>query len=102
MTTDGDLVGAGWISGDSDRKPSTLEITSEIDKARAELEARRNRPVNWGPRSPGALAEQSDRQDAAEQALAALNESDAAISAIYEHLGRLGKAPGRPKRNSSS
>ena len=39
----------------------------------------------------GALAEQSARQDAAEQALAALNESDAAISSIYEQLGRLGQ-----------
>ena len=39
----------------------------------------------------GALAEQKSRQDAAEQALAALNESDAAISAIYEQLGRLGQ-----------
>ncbi|WP_157012108.1 hypothetical protein, partial [Mycobacterium celatum] len=39
----------------------------------------------------GALSEQAARQDAAEQALAALNESDAAISAIYEQLGRLGQ-----------
>ncbi|WP_157012099.1 hypothetical protein, partial [Mycobacterium celatum] len=30
VTLDGDLVGAGWVSGGSDRKPSTLEITSEI------------------------------------------------------------------------
>ena len=37
VTTDGDLVGAGWVSGGSDRKPSTLEITSEVEKARAEL-----------------------------------------------------------------
>jgi chromosome segregation protein len=37
VTVDGDLVGAGWVSGGSDRKPSTLEITSEIEKARAEL-----------------------------------------------------------------
>jgi chromosome segregation protein len=39
----------------------------------------------------GALSEQANRQDVAEQALAALNESDAAISAIYEQLGRLGQ-----------
>lgn len=91
VTTDGDLVGAGWISGGSDRKPSTLEITSEIDKARAELEAAEKQTSELGAALAGALAEQSDRQDAAEQALAALNESDAAISAIYEHLGRLGQ-----------
>ena len=40
VTTDGDLVGAGWVNGGSDRKPSTLEITSEIDKARTELGVR--------------------------------------------------------------
>lgn len=34
VTVDGDLVGAGWVSGGSDRKLSTLEVTSEIDKAR--------------------------------------------------------------------
>ncbi len=39
----------------------------------------------------GALTEQAARQDAAEEALAALNESDAAISSIYEQLGRLGQ-----------
>ena len=39
----------------------------------------------------GALTEQAARQDAAEQALAALNESDTAISAMYEQLGRLGQ-----------
>src|SRR6185312_5552452 len=37
VTTDGDLVGAGWVSGGSDRKPSTLEIASEVEKARTEL-----------------------------------------------------------------
>ena len=37
VTTDGDMVGAGWVNGGSDRKPSTLEITSEIEKARVEL-----------------------------------------------------------------
>jgi chromosome segregation protein len=39
VTLDGDLVGAGWVSGGSDRKVSTLELTSEIDKAGAELVA---------------------------------------------------------------
>lgn len=91
VTADGDLLGAGWISGGSDRKPSTLEVTSEIDKAKAELAAAENQTRELSAALSGALAEQSDRQDAAEQALAALNESDAAISAIYEQLGRLGQ-----------
>ncbi|WP_422748390.1 chromosome segregation protein SMC [Mycobacterium sp. WMMD1722] len=91
VTVDGDLVGAGWVAGGSDRKPSTLEIAGEIDKARAELEAAEKQVGELSAALAGALAEQRARQDAAEQALAALNESDAAISSIYEQLGRLGQ-----------
>jgi chromosome segregation protein len=91
VTADGDLVGAGWVSGGSDRKPSTLEITSEVDKARDELAEAERQTGELSAALSGALTEQASRQDAAEQALAALNESDAAISAIYEQLGRLGQ-----------
>lgn len=91
VTTDGDLVGAGWLTGGSDRKPSTLEITGEIEKARAELAASERQVSELSAALSGALAEQESRRDAAEDALAALNESDAAISAIYEQLGRLGQ-----------
>ncbi len=91
VTVDGDLVGAGWVSGGSDRKPSTLEITSEVEKARDELDAAEKQGSELSAALSGALTEQKARQDAAEQALAALNESDAAISAIYEQLGRLGQ-----------
>ncbi len=91
VTADGDLVGAGWVSGGSDRKPSTLEIASEVEKARNELAAAEKQVGELSAALSGALAEQTSRQDSAEQALAALNESDAAISAIYEQLGRLGQ-----------
>ncbi|TXI52166.1 chromosome segregation protein SMC [Mycolicibacter arupensis] len=90
VTVDGDLVGAGWVSGGSDRKPSTLEINSEIDKARGELAAAETQVGELGAALSGALAEQAARRDVAEQALAALNESDAAIAATHEQLGRLG------------
>lgn len=91
VTIGGDVVGAGWISGGSDHKPSTLEIASEIDKATTELTAAEARAAELTAALAGALAEQVHRQDAAEQTLAALNESDAAISALYEQLGRLGQ-----------
>ena len=91
VTSDGDFVGAGWVDGGSDRKPSTLEIAGEIDKARTELAAAETLTAELGAALTGAVTEQAARQDAAEQALAALNESDAAISAIYEQLGRLGQ-----------
>jgi chromosome segregation protein len=91
VTIDGDLVGAGWVSGGSDRKPSTLELTSEIDKARSELAGVEAQVAQLTAALSGALTEQTARQDSAEQALAALNESDTAISAMYEQLGRLGQ-----------
>jgi chromosome segregation protein len=91
VTTDGDLVGGGWVSGGSDRKPSTLEIASEIDKAGTELGAAETKVAELAAALAGAVLEQANRQDAAEQALAALNESDAAIAALYEHLGRVGQ-----------
>ncbi len=91
VTADGDLVGAGWVSGGSDRKVSTLEIASEVEKARSELAEAERQTGELSAALSGALEEQALRQDAAEQALAALNESDAAISAIYEQLGRLGQ-----------
>ncbi len=58
---------------------------------RANWQRPRSRQANCRPRWPVHWTEQANRQDAAEQALAALNESDAAISAIYEQLGRLGQ-----------
>lgn len=91
VTLDGDLVGAGWVNGGSDRKLSTLEVTSEIDKAGSELAAAESQVAQLTAALSGALTEQAARQDSAEQALAALNESDTAISAMYEQLGRLGQ-----------
>src|SRR5690606_5439314 len=57
----------------------------------AELAAAETQTAELGAALSGALAEQAARRDAAEHALAALNESDAAISSIYEQLGRLGQ-----------
>ena len=91
VTIDGDLVGAGRVSGGSDRKLSTLEVTSEIDKAGNELAAAETQVAQLSAALSGALTEQTARQDSAEEALAALNESDTAISAMYEQLGRLGQ-----------
>jgi chromosome segregation protein len=91
VTLDGDMVGKGWISGGSDRKLSTLEVTSEISKAGDELVAAESQAAQLTAALSGALAEQSSRQISAGDALAALNESDAAISSMYEQLGRLGQ-----------
>ncbi len=92
VTIDGDLVGPGWVSGGFDRKLSTLEVTSEIDKAGTELAAAEAQAAQLIAALSGALTEQAARQDFADQALAALKESDTTISATYEQLGRLGQA----------
>ncbi|MFV0496302.1 chromosome segregation protein SMC [Mycobacterium sp.] len=91
VTIDGDLVGAGRVTGGSDRKMSTLEVTAEIDKARTELAAAEDQVAQLGAALSGAQTEHATRRDAAEHALAALNESDTAISAMYDQLGRLGQ-----------
>jgi chromosome segregation protein len=91
VTRDGDLIGAGWITGGSQRQPSTIEVQSAIDSSVEELAASERLADELAAALSGALAEQSDRRDSAEQALAALNESDAAMAAVYEQLGRLGQ-----------
>ena len=82
------------------RARSTAGRTASRARSRSPPKSRRPAP-SW-PRAEtrsaeltaalaGATVEQASRADAAEHALAALNESDAAISAIYETLGRLGQ-----------
>ncbi|GGG06889.1 chromosome partition protein Smc [Rhodococcoides trifolii] len=91
VTRDGDLMGAGWITGGSERQPSTIEVQSAIDSSVEELAASERLADELAAALSGALDEQSDRRDSEEQALAALNESDAAMAAVYEQLGRLGQ-----------
>ncbi|OQQ38804.1 chromosome segregation protein SMC [Prescottella equi] len=90
VTRDGDLVGTGWVTGGSDRRPSTLEVQAAIDASTSALEAAERRSEELTAALAGAVAEQADRAEVAEQALAALHESDANMSAVYEQLGRLG------------
>jgi chromosome segregation protein len=91
VTRDGDLTGTGWVLGGSDRAPSQLEIQADIDAAKADLVASQRRAEELEAALSGALAEQADRKDAVDQALLALHESDQALVAIYDRLGRLGQ-----------
>ncbi|NMN94337.1 chromosome segregation protein SMC [Antrihabitans stalactiti] len=92
VTTEGDLVGPGWITGGSDRPPSMLEVQAAIDAATKALRSAERRSEELGAALSGALDEQRHRRDAAETALSALHESDRALAAVYEQLGRLGQA----------
>ncbi|MGX1809970.1 chromosome segregation protein SMC [Nocardia sp. NPDC055321] len=91
VTRDGDLTGAGWVLGGSDRAPSQLEIQAEIDAATTELATWQRTAEELEATLAGALAEQTDRKDAVEHALLALHESDQNLVAIYDRLGRLGQ-----------
>ncbi len=91
VTTDGDLVGAGWITGGSDRPPSQLEVQAAIDSAKTALRSAERRAEELGAALSGALDEQRDRREAADHSLNALHESDRAMAAVYEQLGRLGQ-----------
>ncbi|ORM37393.1 chromosome segregation protein SMC [Williamsia sp. 1135] len=91
VTLNGDLIGAGWRSGGTGARPSTIEVQSAIDSARAELQQSRRRSEELVAALAGALAQQTDRRETAEQALAALHESDAELGAVYEQLARLGQ-----------
>ncbi|AXY51840.1 chromosome segregation protein SMC [Rhodococcus ruber] len=92
VTRSGDLAGSGWVVGGSGRAPSTLEVQAAIDASRTDLDRAVRRSEELSAALAGALAEQAARAEVAEQTLAALNESDAAMSAVYEQLGRLGQA----------
>ncbi|MGW1740850.1 chromosome segregation protein SMC [Nocardia sp. NPDC001965] len=92
VTRDGDLAGTGWLVGGSDRSPSRLEIQAGIDAAEAELVAARRKAEELEASLAGALAEQTDRKEAVDHTLLSLHESDQALNAVYERLGRLGSA----------
>ncbi|WP_024806483.1 chromosome segregation protein SMC [Nocardia sp. BMG51109] len=91
VTRDGDLTGTGWLVGGSDRAPSQLEIQADIDAATAELASWQRHSEEFEAALSGAEAEQTDRKEAADQALLALHESDQALVSIYDRLGRLGE-----------
>ncbi|GED97597.1 chromosome segregation protein SMC [Gordonia crocea] len=91
VTADGDRIGAATVEGGSSRRTSSLEVQSAIDAATAELAKANRTAEELGAALSGALTEQSDRREAADEALAALHESDSSLGAAYEHLARLGQ-----------
>ncbi|QKT07020.1 chromosome segregation protein SMC [Gordonia sp. X0973] len=91
VTADGDRVGAASVEGGSARRTSSLEVQSAIDAATAELALASRNAEELGAALAGALTEQADRREAAEEALAALHESDSSLGAAYEQLARLGQ-----------
>ncbi|HEY5855088.1 MAG TPA: chromosome segregation protein SMC [Aldersonia sp.] len=91
VSRSGDLIGTGWIVGGSDRAPSRIELQAAVDSAAAALDSAQRRAQELAAALSGALDEQRDRREAADEALTALHDSDRALSAVYEQLGRLGQ-----------
>ncbi|WP_182349079.1 AAA family ATPase, partial [Tomitella gaofuii] len=91
-TRDGDLVGHGWSVGGSESGTSMLEVQAAVDEAGEAAVAASARAEELAAALAGAVAEADVRRENAEVTLAALTESDASMSAVYEQLGRLGQA----------
>jgi chromosome segregation protein len=90
VTPEGDLLGAAWVIGGSASTPSALEVQAAYVEAEAECAELGHR----GDRLRFALSAAADEtrraQDDADDALAALHESDARLAAVAERLGQLG------------
>ena len=92
VTRGGDLLGAHWAAGGSSGAPSTLEVQAAVDESQAELDEVTALLV----RLDVELSIVRERAEAAErgaaQALQALHDSDAQLSAVAEELGRFAEA----------
>jgi len=92
VTRDCDVLGTGWLEGGSSSAPSAIEIQAALDEARQKTDEAGSRRE----RLDVELAESRHRAVALRvevaQALDALHESDARLSAVAEQLAQLGAA----------
>ena len=91
VTRAGDILGARWAAGGSASAPSTLEVQAAVDEAQQKADE----AAATAGRLLGELAQaRSDAEESAaqvENALSALHESDAKLSAVAERLAELGQ-----------
>ncbi|MDQ1684040.1 MAG: chromosome segregation protein [Frankiaceae bacterium] len=92
VTPDGDLLGAAWVIGGSASTPSALEVQAAHDEAATECTELGHRAERLRFALSAAAEETRRAQDDADDALAALHESDARLAAVAERLGQLGAA----------
>ena len=92
VTRDGDLVGRGRASGGSSSRSSLIEITAMIEKGEVDLQKYSHECDRI--KFEISTAENKVRADQAnyDQALAKLNESDAAMAGLAEQLGAAGQS----------
>ena len=92
VTCDGDVLGADFAIGGSGRAQSVIEVQAAVDEAEEQLGRAERQILQLSGALDGARAEEQDRAEDVANALAALHESDAALSAVAEQLGQLGHA----------
>jgi chromosome segregation protein len=92
VTVEGDVLGADWAHGGSDRSLSVIEVQAAVEDGQARLAESETRIERLAAELEGASAEEADRAEDVENTLAALQESDAQLAAVAEQLARLGEA----------
>ncbi|MBA2390982.1 MAG: chromosome segregation protein SMC [Geodermatophilaceae bacterium] len=92
VTADGDLIGSRWAIGGSADAPSVIEVQAAVEDAQRELEAGEGRCERLSVDLEAARGRAQERSAEVGRALAALNESDATMSALAEQLGEVGAA----------
>ena len=98
VTRDGDLVGRGRASGGSSSRSSLIEITSMIEKSEIELQKHAHDCDRIRFEISSAENRMRTDQSIYDQALAKLNESDAAMAGLAEQIA----AAGQNVRSSSA
>ena len=91
VTQAGDVLGVGWAAGGSASAPSAIEVRAAVDEAqlKADEASARHERLHAGLTEATRRAE--SLRAAVVDALNALNESDARLSAVAEQLAELGQ-----------
>ena len=92
ITRDGDQLGSAWAAGGAAASESHLAMQAALDEAESDLAAVQESLSEVTAARAGAEAEAAARRARAVETLAALHESDAAMSAVSEQLGRWGES----------
>ncbi|MGC5584048.1 chromosome segregation protein SMC [Ornithinimicrobium sp. W1679] len=91
VTTEGDVYGPGWVRGGSSAAPSLLELQSALEQAQDGAGEAAARAERLTFELAAARERLSAAEVAAEDALEALHESDARMTAVAEQLAHLGQ-----------
>uniref|UniRef100_UPI000365BA83 chromosome segregation protein SMC n=1 Tax=Actinoalloteichus spitiensis TaxID=252394 RepID=UPI000365BA83 len=95
VTAEGDVLGANWASGGSERDQSVIEVQAALDEARREREA----AVERADQATSALAEAREAEQAARDQVRASQE---AVNEARVHRARGGERLNRLRQAASS